>query len=111
MGERRLARKAGVDQAEIVKDRPATPRRTVGFQGTAQEDIPPDWPEKVHRGRWKYVRPPRTRPRLKSWQGRGYSPEEMFPDWDWENHPLGPPLDDPLVRAYCDDSWGTFLRE
>jgi len=108
---RRYARTApSLDEAEIMKDRPATPRRTVGFKGTPQEDIVQDWPKKPGK-RWKYVRPVSSRPRLKNWQGRGYTPEEMFPEWDWENYGYGPPLDDPLVRAYCEDSWGTFLRE
>jgi hypothetical protein len=33
----------------------------------------------------------------------GYvAPEQMFPKWDWLMKPWGPPLDDPLVKAYCD---------
>lgn len=108
---RRYARNApALDEADIVKDRPATARRTIGFQGTPQEDIVPDWPKKPGK-RWKYVRPEKPRPRLKDWQGRGYTPQEMFPEWDWDAHPLGPSLDDPVVSAYCEDSWGTFLRE
>lgn len=107
---RRYARNASQDEADIVKDRPATARRTVGFQGIPEGEIVKDWPEKIHKQRWRYVRPQRPKPRLKNWKGRGYIPQEMFPDWDWHTYPLGPPLDDPLVAAYCDDSWGTFLR-
>lgn len=107
---RRYARTASKPESQIVKDRPATPRRTVGFHSIAEEDIEKNWPVKVHKQRWKYVRPPRLRPRAKNWKGKGYTPQQMFPEWDWNTYPLGPPLDDPLVDAYCDDSWGTFLR-
>lgn len=38
------------------------------------------------------------------------SPQEIFPEWDWEGAPWGPPLDDPRVATYCDLQWRLFLK-
>lgn len=38
------------------------------------------------------------------------APESMFPEWDFVNEPWGPPLDDPLVAAYCDMQWKAFNK-
>lgn len=37
-------------------------------------------------------------------------PEVMFPEWDWEGAPWGPPLEDPAVMAYCNLQWRLFLK-
>lgn len=37
-------------------------------------------------------------------------PEMMFPEWDWEGAPWGPPLEDPAVMAYCELQWKLFLQ-
>lgn len=42
----------------------------------------------------------------------GYmSVREMFPDWDWDAFPLGPPLDDPNVKARTAIQWRQFLKD
>lgn len=113
---RQYAAKASQDAEAIVKDRPRTARRTGGFEGVDAEDIVKDRPVKktAKRDEWIHTNPGwlrKRKPKGIRWRGQGLTPQEMFPEWDWGNLPLGPPLDDALVRAYCDDSWGTFLRE
>lgn len=41
----------------------------------------------------------------------GYlTPREMFMWWDWEDHPSGPPLDDPRVSWATEAQWRAFVE-
>lgn len=81
-----------------------------------------DWPEKAPVGRERRKREyqdARAAEAAKKAAERhapqvpypGYmTPQAMFPDWDFETNPAGPPLDDPLVKAYTTLQWKAFLK-
>lgn len=70
-----------------------------------ESEIIDDWPQTPVRGRAKRrqaARAPKPAPPLRT-------PQEAFPDWDWKRQPLGPPLDDPRVKAYTEYFWQEFV--
>lgn len=90
-----------------------------------EDQIVPDWPEKGPVGRERRKQAYRDQRAADAAQKAteaqpahvpanpypGYMrPEAMFPEWDWDGHPEGPPLDDPLVAAYTQLQWRAFLK-
>jgi hypothetical protein len=96
MGGRRISI---ADEDRIVDDWPekapvGRERRKAEYRAQ-REALKPEKPAQPAPGEIPEFMPGRPYP--------GYvAPEEMFPKWDWLMKPWGPPLDDPLVKAYVD---------